>query len=226
MNARNMLVAVGLILSAPLAGAAPLAGCTAKPDSLVCKQQEDIERIWVDMNQSVDFVVDDVMAIPTKAVDAGCLDELRKFDLSIITVDPYSIWSDIYADIKDKLLSLSCTAVEDGIRKQTEKLKGKLEAPYGLGSVSLREGSYINSLEDVSHTRVILSNEAAKRKVVDEVFRGKTVPEVKRFTERKMSADFLEKNGTIKRIEKRERQETIEDTIDFDRLWKKEAATK
>lgn len=197
--------------------------CPEGDESFACKQKENVDAIWVDMNKTASNVVDNIMTAPESAAQAGCLDDIRSINTSIMTVDPFSIWSEVYQGIKDQLITQVCSAVEDRINEQTTKLAFTLEAPLGLGSVGVDQSYDIETFDELTNTRVQLSNREAKNKVVGDVFGDYTVPTAKHFTEKSMDKEFLETQGVSKRADRNKAEENIESIIDFNRLWKKES---
>tara|TARA_R110001583_G_scaffold176714_1_gene331511 strand:- start:3776 stop:4465 length:690 start_codon:yes stop_codon:yes gene_type:complete len=225
MKFKFLAVSIALSCLVNNANASSVYDCEDGDDSLACRQKENIEEIWVDMNQSASTVVDDIMTAPEAAVEAGCLDDIRSIDLSVMTVDPYSLWSEIYSSLKDQLTSQVCSAVEDKINEQTEKLDTTLEAPLGLGEVSVSNSYDINSFDELTETRVKLTNDEAKKDVVESVFGSSTVRSAKHFTEKSMDRVYLEKNGTTKRAVRTSEEEELESALDFNRLWSTESET-
>lgn len=193
--------------------------CPDGDTSLACSQQAQIEAIWVDMNQSANYVIDELMQDPESALEAGCLDNIRSIDLSIMTIDPTSIWTEIYAGLKDKLINQVCSAVEERANELTAMLETNLEAPYGLGSVKIQQSSSISSFSELTDSRVRLSDEEAKAEVVEKVFGEPLEPTPFRYTEKSMDEAFLIQNGVSTHAVREASEEKIESVLDQNRLW-------
>jgi hypothetical protein len=198
---------------------ASLYDCPDSDDSLACQQKSQIEAIWVDMNQSANTLVDDIMTFPESAVEAGCLDNIRSIDISILTIDPLSIWTDIYSSLKDELISQVCSAVEDKVNELSAELETDLEAPLGLGSISITSGYSIDTFSELTDTRVKLTNSEAKEEVVESVLGDYSVPRHQKYTEKAMNDAYFEDNGTYRMIERTEDEEKIETMLNLNRLW-------
>lgn len=143
--------------------------CAGGDDSIACQQKRELDAIWVDMNKSSMDVIDTVMTDPGKAREMGCLDNIRSLDLSVFTIDINGLWTSLYSALKDQLMDRVCDAIDQKVNEELNRLTFQLEAPMGLGEISLGRGSNANSLDDFGRVRARITNEEARRAVVEEV---------------------------------------------------------
>lgn len=193
--------------------------CPEGDDSIACKQKAQIEEIWVDMNKSATYLTDELVQNPQSVIEAGCLDGIMQMDLSVITIDPYGIWNTVYAGIKDQLINMACSAVQDKINEATEYLETKLEAPMGLGSVSLQQRGRVDSFSEIQESRVLMDNSEAKNTVIKEVF--DEYPRVRRrqSTEQQIDQRRVQNGGKSTRTQRNENEEKVQAILDVDRIF-------
>lgn len=196
--------------------------CPAADTSIACEQRRQLDEIWVDMNKSSSALVDDVMEAPKKAEEMGCLDQLKQIDLSVVTVDPRSIWSTVYAALKDRIVNRACTAINDAVNEQTARLNNRLEAPMGLGSVAIQQSGTGNGLDNFTRTRVRITDEDARREVVRDTLGVYPTIQSQSDTDIKIREDRETRVGTSDRERRTAEQEDLERVLDFNRLWKKD----
>ncbi len=154
----KMILALVLILPG-IASATP-----ARPN-MAELQKAQIELLLTDMNNSALEVIDTVTSNPQKAIDSGCLDDIRSIDLSVFTIDLTNIWEPIYATLKDQIFNMVCDAAEQHINNITEKLTFDLQGPFGLSSVSVVQGDAISDWQSVTNSDVQLDSTALVQKV-------------------------------------------------------------
>ncbi len=128
-------------------------------------QKQQIELLLTDMNNSALEVIDTVTSNPQKAIDSGCLDDIRSIDLSVFAIDLTNIWEPIYATLKDQIFNMVCNAAQKHINNITEKLTFDLQAPFGLSSVSVVQGDAITDWQSVTNSDVELDSTALVQKV-------------------------------------------------------------
>jgi len=130
----------------------------AEAATLAEDQTEQINQLLVELNKSSKEVADDVISTPQTASDAGCLDGIQGIDLSVFSVDFANIWGALYNTVKDQIVNSVCEASSDWVNDQASVLDTNLEAPLGLGSITIDQGSAINDWQSVVTADVELSN--------------------------------------------------------------------
>ena len=193
--------------------------CSESDKSISCDQKRQVEEIWVDMNKSYTQLADEVISNPSSAMESGCLDGIMQMDLSIITVDPKGIWSSVYAGIKDELMNLACNAAEKEVNEATAFLDAKLEAPMGLGNASVGRSGRVSGFNDVSNTRVEMTDTEAQREVVSEVFGEYPKVNRRRWTEQQVERRRVNDVGVSTRSRRTENEEKVEDVLDLNRIF-------
>ncbi len=178
------------------------------------QQASQVDKILVDMNQSSKEVADTVISNPQKAIDAGCLDGINSIDLSVMTIDWTSTWLAIYLALKDKLMNGICNAAEDWANKQTSMLDEKLEAPIGLGNISVTQGSAIKDWQSVQKTDVELSNQELATKVSTEALGNVPSPVIHNTNNTKASS-----NKDSPSSDKSKWEEKAEERLNMKSLW-------
>ncbi len=176
------------------------------------------------MNKSFSYLTDDLIQNPSSAIDAGCLNDINKVDINAIAIDPKSIFSGIYAALKDQILNKACDAINDKVNEATSYLDQRLEAPMGIGSVSVstRGSSDVQSFSDIASSRSRLTNREATSEAVQEVF-GE-YPRITRrdWTDQSVEEIKVEARGVDTRSQRTEDQERLDSLLDLDRLFKPE----
>ena len=199
-------------------------GCAESDTSIACSQKNQVQEIWTDMNKSFSYLTDDLIQNPSSAIDAGCLNDTNKVDINAIAIDPKSIFSGIYAALKDQILNKACDAINDKVNEATSYLDQRLEAPMGIGSVSVstRGSSDVQSFSDIASSRSRLTNREATSEAVQEVF-GE-YPRITRrdWTDQSVEEIKVEARGVDTRSQRTEDQERLDSLLDLDRLFKPE----
>lgn len=203
-------------------GDAVTEACPAENDSIACQQRRQLDAIWVDMNKTSSQLIDDIIEEPGTAEEMGCLDNLKRLDLSIVTVDPASIWTTLYASLKDSIINRGCNAIQSKINEQSARLAGRLEAPYGLGSIRLQQGRSSNGLTDLSRTRAVITNEQARQAVVTETLGVYPAPSSQSYTDHRLRNVNVDKPNARKGVVINPAKEKIESVLNFNRLWNDE----
>ena len=199
-------------------------GCAESDTTIACSQKNQVQEIWTDMNKSFSYLTDDLIQNPSSAIDAGCLNDINKVDINAIAIDPKSIFSGIYAALKDQILNKACDAINDKVNEATSYLDQRLEAPMGIGSVSVstRGSSDVQSFSDIASSRSRLTNREATSEAVQEVF-GE-YPRITRrdWTDQSVEEIKVEARGVDTRSQRTEDQERLDSLLDLDRLFKPE----
>jgi len=199
-------------------------GCAESDTSIACSQKNQVQEIWTDMNKSFSYLTDDLIQNPSSAIDAGCLNDINKVDINAIAIDPKSIFSGIYAALKDQILNKACDAINDKVNEATSYLDQRLEAPMGIGSVSVstRGSSDVQSFSDIASSRSRLTNREATSEAVQEVF-GE-YPRITRrdWTDQSVEEIKVEARGVDTRSQRTEDQERLDSLLDLGRLFKPE----
>ena len=193
--------------------------CPSGDDSIACKHKEQVEAIWVDMNKSATYLTDELIQNPDSAIEAGCLNDIMQVDLSVITVDPYGIWNSVYAGLKDQLMNMACSAVEDKLNEASAYLDAKLEAPMGLGSVSLGQSGRANSFSDLQESRVYMNDREAQEAVVEKVFGEYPRVNQRRWTEQEIEQRRIENGGPSTRSRRSAQEEKVRSVLNVNRIF-------
>lgn len=132
---------------------------TVLADKTIAEQQkEQVQKLLVEMNQSSKELADTIISEPQKAIDAGCLDSIHGIDLSVFTIDFTNIWGALYNSIKDKILNQACDAANTWANSQMAKLNTTLEAPLGLGKITIGQGTAIKDWQSAVTKDVKMDN--------------------------------------------------------------------
>lgn len=135
-------------------------------DTSVSEQQaEAVRQVMVALNQSSNEIGQQIFSEPQRAAEAGCLDGIKGIDLSVFTVDFTSAWSALTREIKDQILNGTCSAASDWANDQTAALETSMEAPMGMGSIGLSQGTAIDDWQSVTREDVELSEAELNTKV-------------------------------------------------------------
>lgn len=180
------------------------------------QQQEQVQTLLADMNQSAKEVADTVISDPQSAIDAGCLSNIQGIDLSVFSVDFTNIWGTLYSAVKDQIVNSGCTASTDWVANQTAGLDTTLQAPFGLGSISVAQGSALNDWQSALSTDVEMDNTELAAKVTTDTLGQVPPPSVINGAINKASA-----NQDTPRHNKEDWENKIEDALDVKQLWNK-----
>jgi hypothetical protein len=192
-----------------------------KTNEFIKQQKEQLNAIQVDMQKSYKSLVDEVTTVPQKVEDSGCLDGLLSIDTSIFVIDPASIWTALYAGLKDQLLNRVCNAAEEYANEATALLEFKLEAPLGIGSIGISQGNRVRDWDNlIDDSRVVLTNEEAADIVNNEVYNGDTlsVPRSKAWTGNDISLQGVETRQES-RIREKEQKESLKGLLNIKNIW-------
>lgn len=137
----------------------------AQNDSVAEQQRDAVRQIMVALNQSSNEIGQEIFSEPQRASDAGCLDGIKGIDLSVFQVDITSVWAALASAVKDNILNSTCNAASDWANEQTAALETSLDAPFGLGSISLSQGNAIDDWQSVTREDVELSAAELANKV-------------------------------------------------------------
>lgn len=203
-------------------GAAGSGACPASNTSFKCQQRRQVEAIWVDLNQSLGSTIEAFTGDPGTVFESGCLDDIASINFSIIRVDPASIWTELYNTLKDELINRTCSVLEDKINEHREALNLTLSAPFGLGSISIGEGTDIESTRDIFRFQQRKSNDAVRREVVERVFGGRATAPSRDFSENRLKLPSGKAVvGPESRAKRTEKEESITKFVDLNKLWGK-----
>lgn len=129
------------------------------------QQKQKVDELLAQMNQSAKEVADDVISDPQNALDAGCLSGIQGIDLSVFSVDFTNIWGALYNNVKDSILNSACSAATDWVNNQTAALETQLQMPFGLGGITVTQGTAISEWQSKSTTDVQMTNAELNTKV-------------------------------------------------------------
>lgn len=216
--------AIAQVVNAPAPGNnTSSSACTPSNNSFKCQQRRQVEAIWVDLNQSVGSTIKAFTADPGTIFESGCLDDIASIDFSIIRIDPASIWTDIYNSLKDELINRTCTVLQDKINEHRQALNQTLTAPFGLGSISISNGTDIESTRDIFRFNQTTSNDQVRREVVDRVFGDRATAPVRDFSENRLALPNSQTIAAPTRPKRSKDQERISKFVDLNKLWGKKA---
>lgn len=182
--------------------------------SIAEQQQTQISDILTDMNQSAKEVADTVISNPQNAIDAGCLNNIMGIDLDVFAVDLTNIWSTIYGTIKSQIVDSACSASNDWVNQQTSVLDQSLEAPMGLGSISISQGSAIDEWQSVSTTDVELNNNEITTHVSTDVLGEVPMPSVIN-----NAPSTVSNSDTSPAQNTNDLEDEMENMLDLGKLW-------
>jgi len=214
MSSRKIYV-INFVLS--LAAGIYASNAFAADPSIADQQKAQVQTLLADMNQSAKDVADTIISDPQNAIDAGCLDGIQGIDLSVFSVDFTNIWGALYGSIKDQIINQACTAATDWVNSQTAALDTTLEAPFGLGSISISQGSALTEWQSALSTDVEMDSTELATQVTTDTLGQVPAPGIVSGAVKKASA-----NQTTPGHDKEEWEEKIEDALDVKQLWKDE----
>jgi hypothetical protein len=186
-----------------------------KADPTIADQQkQQVQTLLADMNQSAKEVADTVISDPQNAIDAGCLSGIQGIDLSVFSVDFTNIWGALYNSIKDQIVNQACSAATDWVNNQTAALDTQLQAPFGLGSISISQGSALNDWQSALSTDVEMDSTELATKVTTDTLGQVPAPGIVSGAVKKASA-----TQDTPGHNKEDWEEKIEDALDVQTLW-------
>lgn len=188
--------------------------CLATP-SIADQQKAQVQTLLADMNQSAKDVADTVISNPQNAIDAGCLSGIQGVDLSVFTIDFTNIWGAIYTTVKDKIVNQACTASTDWVNNQASALDTTLQAPFGLGSISVSQGSALNDWQSALSADVTMDSTELATKVTTDTLGQVPPPGIVSGAVRKATA-----SQSTPGHDKEMWESKIEDALDVKQLWK------
>jgi hypothetical protein len=195
--------------------------CAEGNDSFRCQQGRQVRAILIDLNQSVKGSIDTFTSDPGTVFESGCLDDIASINLSIFRVDPASIWTELYNQIKDEIINRTCSVIEDKINEHRNRLNLALEAPFGLGSVSISNGTDIESSQDIFRVKQTLSNQQIRNEVIQSVFGSPPTAPVRDFSENQIQLPNIQEGDKSSQQKRTKEQESITKFIDLNKLWGK-----
>lgn len=139
--------------------------CYSQDASVSEQQAQAVRQVMVALNRNSNEIGQRIFSEPQRAADAGCLDGIKGIDLSVFRVDFTSAWSALTREIKDQILNGTCSAASDWANDQAAALETSMEAPMGMGSITLSQGSAIGDWQSVTREDVELSEAELNTKV-------------------------------------------------------------
>jgi hypothetical protein len=197
-----------------LAAGVSVSNVSVADPSIADQQKEQVQTLLADMNQSAKDVADTIISDPQNAIDAGCLDGIQGIDLSVFSVDFTNIWGALYGSIKDQIINQACTAATDWVNSQTAALDTTLEAPFGLGSISVSQGTALTEWQSALSTDVEMDSTELATQVTTDTLGQVPAPGIVSGAVKKATA-----NQTTPGHNKEEWEEKIEDALDVKQLW-------
>lgn len=187
---------------------------SAAAPSIADQQKAQVQTLLADMNQSAKDVADTVISDPQNAIDAGCLSSIQGIDLSVFSVDFTNIWGALYSTIKDQIINQACTAATDWVNNQAAALDTTLQAPFGLGSISVSQGAALTDWQSALSTDVKMDSTELATQVTTDTLGQVPAPGIVSGAVKKASA-----NQTTPGHDKEEWEDKIEDALDVKQLW-------
>jgi len=182
--------------------------------SIADQQEAQVQTILADMNQSAKDVADTVISDPQNAIDGGCLSGIQGIDLSVFSIDFTNIWGALYSSIKDQIINQACTASTDWVNNQTSALDTTLQAPFGLGSISVSQGSALNDWQSALSADVEMDSTELATQVTTDTLGQVPAPGIVSGAVKKASA-----NQSTPGHDKEEWEGKIKDALDVKQLW-------
>ena len=183
------------------------------PD-IVGPQREQANRVMVDMNQAAKVVADTVVTDPQSSKDAGCLDGILGIDVSVFTIDPTNALNGAYQTIMNMIKNDACNAATSWVNAQTAALDVSLEAPFGIGSIDISQGSTLSDWQNVVSTDVEISNQEIYDKVG-----SKTLGRVPTHIENTAVANKIAPMGLTPSEDKRSKEAALNDMLSAKQIW-------
>jgi hypothetical protein len=179
------------------------------------QQKKKVDELLAQMNQSAKKVADDVISNPQNALDAGCLSGIQGIDLSVFSVDFTNIWGALYKNLKDSILNGACSAATDWVNNQTAALETQLQLPFGLGGITVTQGTAISEWQSKTSTDVQMTNAELNSKVTTGTLGKVTPPANVSGTPKKAST-----NQDTPIHNKKSWEDKIKDALDVQTLFK------
>ena len=177
-------------------------------------QRDQVSLVLADMNKSAKEVIDTVVRDPQNAIDAGCLDGIMGIDVSVFAIDHTNVLNGVYQTIMNMIKNDVCNAATAWVNAQTAELDITLEAPFGLGSIDISQGSTVSDWQNVVSTDVEISNQEIYDKVGT-----KTLGRVPTHQENLDVANELAPTGISPSQDKREKEQSLFEMIDVKQIW-------
>lgn len=193
-----------------------VSGASFSQEASIAEQQADaVRELMIAMNQSSNEIGQQIFTAPQRASDAGCLDGIMSIDLSVFRVDFTSAWSAILGQVKDAILNTTCSAASDWANDQTAALETSMEAPYGLGSISISQGTAIDDWQSVTRESVALSAAELANKVTTG-----TLGQVPDRTIPSQSPNAIESSQDTPSSDKESMESELPRSFNFRELWR------
>lgn len=187
----------------------------AEQTSVADQQAQAVRDIMVALNQSSNEIGQQIFTEPQRAADAGCLDGIKGIDLSVFRVDITSAWTALTSQIKDQILNGTCSAASDWANDQTAALETSMDAPYGLGNISLTQGNAVTDWQSVTKQDVELTAAELAQKVTTG-----TLGQVPNRTIPSAAADTIESNENTPSSDKEGLEAEMPQILNFKQLWR------
>ena len=181
------------------------------------QQKQQVQMLLADMNQSAKEVADNVISEPQSAMDAGCLSSIQGVDLGVFTVDYTNIWGAIYNSLKDQIVNSACDASSNWVNSQTAALDSTLQMPFGMGSISVTQGSTINDWQSALSTDVEMDSTELATQVTTDTLGQVPAPGIVSNAVKKANA-----NKTTPGHNKKDWEAELEDMLDVKQLWEED----
>lgn len=133
-------------------------------------QKKQLNAIEAQMRKDYSELVDNFTETSVEDIAAECLDNVMGIDLSVVTFDPSSLWASLYKQLRDEILEFTCSGIEEELNKHTAKLQKSLELPYGLGSLTLKQGGAVQDYDDLFEGSGKMSNEEALKAINKDLY--------------------------------------------------------
>ena len=183
------------------------------------QQQEQIENIMVDINQSSKELYETMTTKPQNVVESGCLGNLRNISLDGLVVDPADLLAGVYASLKDQLYDMACSAASDFANQATEKLNASLELPYGLGKIGVSQGSGIGKDPDnIFKTEVTIDSDEVASDVTEGILKDARVSPYSVSSNVQELEERVRNKGTASK-KRNEYEKKLEGMLDIDKLF-------
>lgn len=136
----------------------------------VLDQINELNLLEKKLKKDYQFSLDKFTANQVSEASQGCLDNISNIDISMISMDPSSMWQQAYKQIKDKIINQACSAVQDELAKQLVNINDQLELPYGLGSINIGTSSGANTWNSAIDNTPKLTEAEVENEVQNEVY--------------------------------------------------------
>lgn len=187
----------------------------AQQTSVAQQQNQAVRDIMVALNQSSNEIGQQMFTEPQRASDAGCLDGIKGINLSVFRIDITSAWTALTSQLKDQILNGTCSAATDWANDQTSALETNMDAPYGLGNISLSQGNSVGDWQSVTKQDVEMSAAELARKVTTG-----TLGQVPNRTIPSAAPDTLKSTENTPSSDKERLESELPKILDFKQLWR------